>query len=231
MNAMLIILIVGLLLLAVAVTLYLQTFLEGKYLAKLHKRVRANLQPNAVPAFRSGLGKTAKTARQGLFSNLMGRFGKPAKSTEKLLFDRELPLLLELTALGMRAGLGFDQAFELYARRFPGPLADICQQKLNLWEKGLISREEGLRALAEVVGTPGFTRFTTITLRGLHYGASINQLLLELAQEQRRNYRAEREEEVSKAPVKMLIPTGVLILPAMLLLVLGPIMLQMMGRF
>ena len=39
------------------------------------------------------------------------------------------------------------------------------------------------------------------------------------------------EERVAKAPVKMMLPTGTLILPAMLLLVMGPILLELAGGF
>lgn len=41
-------------------------------------------------------------------------------------------------------------------------------------------------------------------------------------------HRAQVEERVAKAPVKMMVPTGTLILPAMLLLVLGPVLLELM---
>ena len=37
------------------------------------------------------------------------------------------------------------------------------------------------------------------------------------------------ERKVARAPVKMLVPTGVCIVPAMLLLVMGPMLLQFMG--
>ena len=36
--------------------------------------------------------------------------------------------------------------------------------------------------------------------------------------------RAEVQERIEKAPIKMLVPTGTLILPAMLLAVLGPLL-------
>ena len=44
-------------------------------------------------------------------------------------------------------------------------------------------------------------------------------------------YKARRQEAVAKAPVKMMVPTGVLILPAMLMLVLGPVLLELAGGF
>lgn len=145
-------------------------------------------------------------------------------------FERDLPALLEVVALGMQAGMGFDQAFALYTERFGTPLAYCCRESLAVWQKGLKSRDEGMRELAERVGTPSFRHFSSSVLRALRFGAPMTQLLLDLAREARKDYRARRQESVAKAPVKMLLPTGALILPAMLLLVMGPIVLDLMRK-
>ena len=52
--------------------------------------------------------------------------------------------------------------------------------------------------------------------------------VLGAAEQARAARKAQVEERVAKAPVKMMIPTGTLILPAMLLLVLGPVLLELM---
>ena len=75
-------------------------------------------------------------------------------------FERDLPACLEVVALGMQAGMGFDQAFALYTERFTTPLARYCQESLAIWQKGLISRDEGMRQLAERIATPSFRHFT-----------------------------------------------------------------------
>jgi tight adherence protein C len=148
----------------------------------------------------------------------------------KVLFERDLPALIEVVALGMQAGMGFDQSLALYTERFETPLARCCRESLAVWQKGLRSREEGMRQLADRIGTPSFRHFCSSVLRALRFGAPMTQLLLDLAQEARKEYRAQRQELVAKAPVKMLLPTGVLILPAMLLLVMGPIILDLMRK-
>jgi tight adherence protein C len=154
------------------------------------------------------------------------------RDTEKIKasYERDLPALLEVIALGMQAGMGFDQAFALYTERFDSPLARCCSESLAVWSKGLIARDAGMRDLADRVATPSFRHFVSNVLRALRFGAPMTQLLLGLAQEARKEYRAERQELVAKAPVKMLLPTGALILPAMLLLVMGPIMLDMLRK-
>jgi tight adherence protein C len=148
----------------------------------------------------------------------------------KAAYEEELPRMLDMVALGMRAGQGFDQAFALYVRRFETPLADACRRHFDAWECGLIGREEGLRLIAEEVGSPFFNRFCAAAVRATRFGAPLTELLQDLALEARRELRSSRKEQIAKAPVKMLVPTTALILPAMLILVMGPIGLDLMER-
>ena len=63
------------------------------------------------------------------------------------------------------------------------------------------------------------------------FGSSLAESLESAAAEARAEHRARLEERVAKAPVKMMMPTGALILPAMLLLVLGPVLLELANGF
>ena len=93
---------------------------------------------------------------------------------------------------------------------------------------GLVSRDEGLRKVARSYDSPLFERFAENVIRSLRFGTSLADGLNALALEARSVKKAKLEERVAKAPVKMLLPVGTLILPAMLVLVLGPIMLELM---
>ena len=68
-------------------------------------------------------------------------------------------------------------------------------------------------------------------VRSLRFGTSLASNLSLLSSEARAVRKAKLEEKVAKAPVKMLLPVGTLILPAMLMLVMGPIMLDLMQGF
>ncbi|MDR2586662.1 MAG: type II secretion system F family protein [Coriobacteriales bacterium] len=199
----------------------------------LYLRDRSRIQ--AVAKRRLGVVSEGSQADKGLAA-LLGHtplaplVKRRADERRKTSFERDLPALLEVIALGMQAGMGFDQAFALYTERFSTPLAQYCKESLEVWQKGLKSRDEGMRQLAELVGIPSFRQFVSSVLRALRFGAPMTQLLLDLAKEARKEYRAKRQELVAKAPVKMLLPTGALILPAMLLLVMGPIMLDLMRK-
>ncbi|MDR1015854.1 MAG: type II secretion system F family protein [Coriobacteriales bacterium] len=137
----------------------------------------------------------------------------------------ELPQLLEVLCMGLRAGLGFDAAFALYVEQFRGSLAGLCKEQFRIWSRGLESRERCLNKLARQVNLAEFSRFVNIVTRAMGHGASMTELLLDLAAQSRQSYREMYQTRIAKAPVKMLLPTSGLILPAMLLLVMGPIVL------
>ena len=90
----------------------------------------------------------------------------------------------------------------------------------------MLSRDEALRELSNSYESTIFGRVIDSIIRSLRFGSSLVESLEEAALESRNIYKAQQEEIVSKAPVKMMIPTGTLILPAMLILILGPILLE-----
>lgn len=143
--------------------------------------------------------------------------------------EHELPEMLEVVSLGLRSGLTFDRSFRLYHDHFSTPFAQACRQTQQRWELGFQTREEALRNLASTFDSPQFERVVDAVVRSLRFGSSLAETLEASAAESRAVHKAHREEQVAKAPIKMMVPTGTLILPAMLLLVLGPILLELMG--
>ena len=74
-------------------------------------------------------------------------------------------------------------------------------------------------------------RLVESVVRSLRFGSSLADGLDALAAEAREVRKTRLQEAIAKAPVKMMLPTGTLILPAMLLLVLGPVLLELMEGF
>ena len=127
-----------------------------------------------------------------------------------------------------RSGLSFDRGFALYGSHFDSDLARACVGAQHAWSLGLTNREDALRDLAASYDSPLFARVVENMVRSLRFGSSLAEGLESAAAEARAVHRAQVEERVAKAPVKMMVPTGTLILPAMLLLVLGPVLLELM---
>ncbi len=145
--------------------------------------------------------------------------------------ERHLSEMLEVVALGLRSGLTFDCSFELYGAHFENEFACSCAKTYRRWSLGLTTREEALRDLAASYDCDGLSRVVDSIVRSLRFGSALADILEEAALQSRATYRTALEERVAKAPVKMMLPTGTLILPAMLLLVMGPILLELAGGF
>lgn len=145
--------------------------------------------------------------------------------------ERHLSEMLEVVALGLRSGLSFDRSFQLYGAHFASPFAQACASTHRRWSMGLATREEALRGLAASYGSDQLARVVDNVVRSLRFGTSLAEGLEAAAAQARVEHRSRMEERVAKAPVKMMLPTGALILPAMLLLVLGPVLLELIDGF
>lgn len=147
------------------------------------------------------------------------------------MVERYLSEMLEVVALGLRSGLTFDRSFALYGLHFENGFARDCAKAHRRWSLGLTTREEALRQLAASYECDQLARVIDSMVRSLRFGSALADILEEAAAQSRATYRTALEERVAKAPVKMMVPTGALILPAMLLLVMGPILLELAGGF
>lgn len=140
--------------------------------------------------------------------------------------DGQLDALEDIVAMGVRAGLSFDAAIDIYCGRFAGELSREMTRARLAWKNGLTTRERALRDLADRIGSRALAQFAETSSQAIRYGSPLADMLEGLARDLREERRASIERQVAKAPVKMLVPTAVCILPATLILVLGPAFVQ-----
>lgn len=137
---------------------------------------------------------------------------------------REMPTLIDVLTLGLSAGLSFDASLSLYCDRYQTELSQAFSEAMLSWRMGVTSREEALEAMACELGVDALARFATVVGESLDFGSPLASALKVQAKAIRDEQRAQVEEEIEKAPVKMLVPLGVLVVPAMLLAILGPLL-------
>lgn len=137
---------------------------------------------------------------------------------------REMPTLIDVLTLGLSAGLSFDASLSLYCDRYKTELSQAFSEAMLSWRMGVTSREEALEAMACELGVDALARFATVVGESLDFGSPLASALEVQAKAIRDEQRAQVEEEIEKAPVKMLVPLGVLVVPAMLLAILGPLL-------
>lgn len=142
---------------------------------------------------------------------------------------RELPGLIDVLTLGLMAGLSFDASLELYLSRYDTELSAAFGEAMTSWRMGVAGRGEALEGLAEQMGVSALGSFASIVSQALEFGSPLAEALEAQAQVIRNEQRSELEEEIERVPVKMLVPLGTLIVPAMLLAILGPLLSSSLG--
>lgn len=180
-----------------------------------------------IPAsvMRMWTGRAAGMARRASLrvASLRVRLPKRARSVPEARLD-EVAEMVDIVRLGMGAGLSFDAALDLYRVNRSSALASALSRAELSWRVGAMTREEALIRVARDMGVPALRSFASAVCRSLAFGAPVSSSLSELAREVRDLHRAEVERRIERAPVKILVPTGTLVLPALLLSILGPLL-------
>lgn len=132
--------------------------------------------------------------------------------------------MVDIVRLGLSAGLSFDAALGLYCEQCTGLLPESMMRARMSWQTGMASREEGLMAAARELGVRQLESFAAAVAQAHTLGAPLSDTLARQGREMRAAHRAAVEREIERAPVKMLVPTGTLILPALLLSIVGPLL-------
>lgn len=145
----------------------------------------------------------------------------------------ELPDVLALLVVSLEAGVGLSEAVKLVGReverqgRAMGQELSATSAQMSAGR----STEDSLRDLGERTGVDEVKSLAALAIQSQKAGAQIAPALRASADLLNSQRRLAAEEMAHKAAVKMLIPLVFLILPAMLMIVLGPAALQLLRMF
>jgi tight adherence protein C len=138
----------------------------------------------------------------------------------------QLPDALDLLAVSVEAGLGFDGAVLKLTQYMDGPLTEEFELAIGQMRIGE-SRSDALKKLAERAGTQEVSSFVRAIVQADQLGTSLGRILRVQATDTRLKRQSAAEERAMKAPIKMLFPTVAFIFPAMFIVILGPAMLSL----
>jgi len=142
--------------------------------------------------------------------------------------SRDLPLAIDLLKLCVGAGLDFMVAVQRVVKE-ARPSA-LTRELQLLWQEVHMgkSRREALKNLSGRLNMPEISSFSRTLIQADRMGSPISDAL-QIQSEEIRMRRFQRgEEQALKAPIKLLIPLILFILPVVLVIVGGPILLQFM---
>ena len=134
---------------------------------------------------------------------------------------KDLPDTLDLLAISVEAGMGFEGALDIVCQHFHSPLAEEFARTLREMELGL-PRRDAFQNLKRRTEVPELSNFVLALLQADALGIPIGRVLKTQATEMRSKRRMWARERAAKLPVKMLFPLILFIFPAIMVVILAP---------
>ncbi|MCO4754298.1 MAG: type II secretion system F family protein [Bacteriovoracaceae bacterium] len=152
--------------------------------------------------------------------------GKINQRKEELI--QNMPFIVDMLALSVEAGLDFMAAIQkVLDKAPPSAMAEEFETLIKDTKIGA-SRAEGLRQLSWRADCLPISSFTATLIAADAVGASIGPILKTLAAELRQKRSADAEKKGATAATKILFPVMFLIMPAVGIVIMAPILLQLM---
>ena len=148
-------------------------------------------------------------------------FLKRAASSRADRIDAELPNFVDQLAIAIEAGMSFDAALNHLIEAHDGPLGEEIGRILTELRIGE-SRPAALRSFTDRIGTESAIAFANAVLASDDLGSPLAGILRAQAGDLRHRRQMHAEERAQKAPVKMLFPIAIFILPVMFVVILAP---------
>ncbi len=143
-------------------------------------------------------------------------------SSRRLKIWRQLADAFDLVTVCVEAGLGLDAALRQVAEKLRGPLADEIAQVLREVGMGR-PRREALEDMANRTQVRELDTFVHAVIQAEQLGTSLGRVLRAQALSLRVRRRQRAQEIARKAPVKLVFPLVLLIMPTFFIITLGPV--------
>ncbi|MBU5614654.1 type II secretion system F family protein [Geomonas azotofigens] len=151
----------------------------------------------------------------------------------QLVIFHTLPDVLDLVTLCVEAGLSMDAAL-LRASEVPqldqNPLALEIRQ-VTMETRAGKARVDALKDMAQRTMVDDMRSFTTMLAQTERFGTSLSQALRTFSDDLRTKRRQAAEEAAAKTTIKLIFPLVFAIFPALLVVVLGPAVVQITKVF
>jgi tight adherence protein C len=149
------------------------------------------------------------------------------KGRKREIFDN-FPDAADLLLVCVEAGLGLDAALTRVAEEFLGKSPALAEelQLTNLEIRAGSTREKALRNLALRTGVEELSSFTAMLSQADKFGTSVGDSLRVFSEDLRHKRQIRAEEHAAKVPTKMLFPLVLFIFPSIIMVVLGPAIIQ-----
>ena len=144
-----------------------------------------------------------------------------------------LPDGLDLTVICVEAGLSLDQAMMRVGDDLRTAHPDLSAEfhLFNLETRAGKPRAEALRNLAERTGVDDIRSLVGTLIQTDRFGTSVAQALRVHSDSLRTERRQRAEEQAAKTTVKMIIPLVLFVMPSLIVVTVGPAIIQLLHIF
>ncbi len=186
--------------------------------------VAAGLTPILAGLIFGWLGFLAALALAPVVKRQVSSLGSIRERRLQEQLAMQAPAALDLITAALQAGRSAEGALAVVAEHSPAPLGDLLRET---------SRR--LRISADPVAVWSALDGTALEVVGRAFGrsestgAAVVPLALDAAEDLRRNARGVRREAVGRIGVQTTVPLGLCLLPAFVLVAIGPTVLAFVG--
>lgn len=151
----------------------------------------------------------------------------------QLRISESFPNALDLLQISLEAGLGFDAAMTRVGNELAKAAPDIAFEFLSVQyqiQAGR-SRKAAFDDMSRRTGLENIRAFASVVQQSMEFGTSMSEALATFAAEMR-VYRELRAQEIAnKLPVKMSAVLATLMLPALIMVTIGPVVIRYIRLF
>ena len=142
-----------------------------------------------------------------------------------------LPEVLDLLTVCVEGGMSFDAALARVAEQPESRKSSLHQELLRMIHEMRAGRPraEALRALSDRCGVQEVNAMVSVFIQTDRLGTSMGKTLRVHADSSRIERRHRAEERAYVAPLKMIFPTALFLMPAFMLVAMGPSLLKIMA--
>lgn len=142
------------------------------------------------------------------------------------------PNALDLLQVGVEAGLAFDAALARVADELDRVAPDICTEFRTVQQEILAGRprEAAYHDMADRLGIEEAYGFANVVMQSMRFGTSISAALLTYSAEMRQRRELRAQEKANRLPVLMSAVMASLMMPALLIVTIGPVILRYMAN-
>ena len=149
------------------------------------------------------------------------------KSRQREIFEN-FPDAADLMLVCVEAGLGLDAGLTKVAEEIQMKSVALAEELhlTNLEIRAGGTREKSLKNLARRTGVEEIDTFAVMLTQADKFGTSIGESLRVFSDDLRHKRQVRAEEFAAKIPTKMLFPLVVCVFPAIIMVIMGPAVIQ-----